>query len=206
MCVICILFFIIIFYRQMSLNLKYALYQVMAGIIALGILYAWLISVARAEGTDKDPLIGIYRYFGEPFLNLGHLFWGHVKAHPYGERLFDRITNPFPSDWTRHDIYMYWWSYTGVPNFNFKTIYGDFYIEFGWWEAIVIIVAIGMSFNYIFSHLKMTLATLPIFYFYLQICIFSFAGFTKHDMGFIYQLLFIFLYIKILPRIVSKRY
>ena len=125
--VICILFFVVIFYKRMSSQLKRSFFQVIIGMLVLGTFYAWLITIARNEGSGRDPLEGIYRYFGEPFLNLGHLFWGHVKAHPNGARLFDRIYNQFPSDWTRSDIYMYWWDYTGVPNYNFKTIFGDFY-------------------------------------------------------------------------------
>ena len=75
-------------------------------------------------------------YFGESYPNLGLRVWPVENInHPYGERLFPSLGLWGDSDnrsfFDAADRSYYWVSVTNAPVVNFKTMFGDLYVEFG---------------------------------------------------------------------------
>jgi oligosaccharide repeat unit polymerase len=129
------------------------------------------------------------RYFGESFPNLGFLFWEKVARHPMGERLFPNffIDNERLLYNSVDESYQYWMGITGVPVLNFKTYFGDLYIEFGIIGAFIFVV-VSFILMKLFFNRKVTIYSLPILYYYFQLCVFAFAGFTKGGHTSFFQL------------------
>ena len=104
----------------------------------LGIVfYALVISVARAKGDSNVALFRIFRYFGEPFLNLGLVYWNSTDVHTYGVRFFPKLLEwvggmELPdSKYGAEGLREFWTHIYGVNMYYFKTLFGDLYMEFG---------------------------------------------------------------------------
>ena len=196
----CILFFIFIFYDFFSKKQLKQIFYCGTCILMIFVFYTWIITTERVG--KSEGLESIFRYFGESFPNLGFSFWNKVTYNPMGERLFPSgaFEKTFESV---DDFYRYWWSKTDVPVLNFKTYFGDLYIEFGTIGAIAFNFFLS-AIVYRFIFIKgTTIEYLPFIYYYFQLCVFSFAGFTKGGHHAAFQLMIIiilFLGIKIVKK------
>ncbi|MCF0124556.1 MAG: oligosaccharide repeat unit polymerase, partial [Clostridia bacterium] len=98
-------------------------------------MFSFAISLSRAgDNADEAKNAVILRYFGEPFPNLGFNIWGHNINHPMGSRFFPSIFGTNISSYAyegRNGGFLYWEHFVGIRMLNFKTIFGDTYIEFG---------------------------------------------------------------------------
>lgn len=204
MTMFCFIFFILIFWKYLSFKVKKKIFLILSLLIICGGVYFWIISLQRAESGNYDPLITLYRYFGEPFPNLGILIWDHVKYNPNGERLFSAF---YPSHgFTDTNIAVeYWWGKIGVPTYYFKTIFGDLYIEYGVYKTLGIIFILSWCFNKVLSKLRINFVTLPLLYYYFQICVYAFAGWTKAEWGALYQLICVIFFIVLAPKFIKKK-
>lgn len=186
----CMLFFIFVFYDFLSKKQLKTITYFGAFVLLIFIFFTWTITTDRVG--ESEGLESIFRYFGESFPNLGFSFWNKVSHNPMGERLFpsEEFEKSFESV---DDFYRYWWYKTGVPVLIFKTYFGDLYIEFGTIGALSFtIILSAIVYKFIFSK-GTTIDYLPFIYFYFQLCVFSFAGFTKGGHNAAFQLTIIFI-------------
>lgn len=140
-------------------------------------VYLILISIDRlANSNTETPITSILRYFGEAFPNLGNSFWGKVQTHPYGFRLFfDGVY----SQESVQDGYTFWQAYTGVPVLNFKTIFGDLYVEFGTTIALLIIVGLSIGFKWFIGNGKIDFWKFSFILWYFELVLQGVFGFVK---------------------------
>ena len=187
------LFFVIFFASYLPKTFLSKIYLYSTVFLSVGLFFSWLITSDRV-GKGAQGVNSILRYFGESFPNLGFLFWDKVARHPMGERLFPNffIDNERLLYTSVDDSYQYWMGITGVPVLNFKTYFGDLYIEFGVIGAFVF-VGVGFILMKIFFNKKVTIYSLPILYYYFQLCVFAFAGFTKGGHTSFFQLFIVIL-------------
>ena len=189
----CFLFFVLVFNKYISRNNKKKLLIFSFLLISVIITYSWLITTERFGSNSKstEGVSSILRYFGEAFPNLGFRIWDNVINHPMGKRLFPDFFETTKNALSIHESYLYWEQITGVPVINFKTYFGDLYIEYGLIGAFVFILFISIIFKIINKAFGITIYTLPILYIYFQLCVYSFAGFTKGGWHTIFQLIII---------------
>lgn len=129
------IFYIVLFYSRFEAKTKRMIKVLGLGTVLLACVYGVLISASRSS-FGVSTMDGIARYFGEPYPNLSVSYWNASNInHPYGARHFYGIYKFFDNSLDlgtglgeRHN---YWTSYTNVPIYNFKTLYGDLYIEYG---------------------------------------------------------------------------
>lgn len=196
MSLFCFLFFILLLWKYISRNILKKIYFCVVGFITLALIYSWSITAERV-GKGSEGFNSVLRYFGESFPNLGFSFWDRVIKHPMGERLFPNLfpsTGKMLSNLSVDETYQYWYNKTGVPVLNFKTYFGDLYIEFGTLYAFLFIVIFSLIMKKCLSRNSVTLCNLPFLYYYYQLCVFSFAGFTKGGHHAFFQLLIVIIF------------
>ena len=151
-------------------------------IIAISIIaiYLGFITIDRLANSDSEtPITSILRYFGEAFPNLSNSFWDRVIRHPYGTRLFPDFFGSGYSAESVQDGYKYWQAYTGVPVLNFKTIFGDLYIEFGTIIALCIILGISCCFKWFIGNGKINFWKFSFILWYFELVLQGIFGFVK---------------------------
>ena len=176
-----ILFFVVLFKNYVTRKTKK--YIVIMGLIGTFIMVSYSIIITESRLEDKNsetPIASIERYFGESFPNLGYSFWDKVHYHPMGERLFPEsygYSRKERFDSTR-DYHLFWGNKTKVPILNFKTFFGDLYIEFSVIGALIFVSIFALLFRFIMGG-KVTYYNIGVAYMYFQICSMGFAGVTK---------------------------
>ena len=169
-------FFIILFYKYIQRNNKRNLIMIVGIAIVPIIMIVWGISIARFESSDLGVFGSISRYFGEVFPNLDFQYWNHVKNFTYGARHFSAIYSLFGSNQVQQlqgfgERFDFWSVYTGVSAANFKTLFGDLYVEFNTIGAVffVFILSLLMEF-YIRKNKKLKLSNIILIYVYFCYC------------------------------------
>lgn len=173
--VIGISFFVIIFWNQ--INIKYRIKLRKAALVFMipTILLASAISSDRFQNSDEGGFGSMIRYFGEAFPNLDCLYWNQVTNHTYGARMFsDYVTFLTGAKAEQLDgfgeRFDFWSSYTGVPAANFKTFYGDLYVEFNEYGALVFVLLFFVFEWILFSVIKFSLSSIPIYFVFFSFC------------------------------------
>lgn len=118
--------------------------------------YVVTISLSRFEAisgsvADKTQQQNeIVHYLGESYPNLGYFFYGKVKKHPNGRRFFPEFFKDNPENQYKYEgidgKFSYWNRITKVPMEVFKTTWGDWYVEYGFWESIVALIIVFFIF------------------------------------------------------------
>lgn len=176
------------------------------GLIAL---FTIAVSISRFDDSNssQSSSSSIIRYLGEAYPNLSNNIWGKVLHYPMGLRMFPFITGSITdSNVVSLADQQEWWEYfTGIPMLNFKTLYGDFYIEFGEYGALLAILIMTLIFYPFLRSKKLTFWCLPVWGVYLDILVisplfFSYRG-TSRVYTFVYCILgsafiYFFLYAK----------
>lgn len=179
-----IAFYFIIFYPHFDRRLKHKSVFVILCLIGIIMVYSIVISFARLEDTSTEtPFYSVIRYFGEAFPNLGNLFWGEVTRHPYGTRLFPYLFGLTYIEESVQDGYAFWQMFTGVPVLNFKTIYGDLYIEFGEFLPLVIVTFISLLFSLFLGKRNISFWKMALVYWYFDLILQGVFGFNKGGQG-----------------------
>ena len=153
-----------------------------------------LITIQRL-GDSTEGGNSILRYFGESFPNLGYIMYDQVIVHPMGIRFYPEFLWGNNPPWSStDDSYEYWGNITGVPVINFKTFFGDLYIEFGLVLTFVLVGLLFLIISYI-TQKKFSVITLPIVFLYMRMCSQSFAGYTlvNHSSVFQFEVTFLFM-------------
>lgn len=140
------------------------------------IIFLTLITLARAESSSTDAEIGLWSYFGESFVNLGTFIYEQNDRFTYGARLFPVFFNfltgiSFDIDSGIANYYDFWTSYTGVYVHIFKSLFGDLYLEFGTFVALLFmfILCIIVTFTFKNRHINSYFKT-SIVYLYICFC------------------------------------
>lgn len=125
----------------------------------------------RTEGsTSETPLTQVLRYLGEPYPHLGNAFWNKVIVYPMGKRLFPFVIEPstiITSTKSLGEQHIIWESITGVPILNYKTLYGDFYVDFGPYIPFAVIFVYSLILKSFTSQGKVKFAAYPVLYYYI---------------------------------------
>lgn len=174
------IFFILLFKKHVSSKIKKIVIVIFCASLSFMAFYSLMITESRMENSRVEtPMSSIVRYFGEPFPNLGYSFWGKVKYHPMGERLFPEIYGTKKLEFeSTSDRYLYWERVTHVPVLNFKTMFGDLYIEFGVVGALIFVVLFSRLFIKVMNG-EICYYNIGLAYIYFQMCFMGFAGLTK---------------------------
>ncbi|WP_434979874.1 O-antigen polymerase [Daejeonia sp. YH14] len=186
-----------IFKNFLNSSLKKLVYVFFITFITVFVVYAAAITVSRfgEKNSPATPIDAVFSYFGEPFLNFDMVFWDQVKKTTYGERLFPGVTNFIGisdvdlkmTSGERSDIY---YRKTGVPVHLFKTLPGDFYVDFGLLGSIILAIIISvMGCVFIRMSRKDTIQfhTLLLYFFYYQVCIYGVFDYTQIGIRGIYN-------------------
>jgi len=182
-----IIFVLLPLWAYLSKQFKKKLVHIAFVFLILGFIYAVSMTVARVSGSltsNETPFSSVIRYFGEPFPNLGNNLWGQVKSYLMGHRMYPELFG-FDIDNTnsQYDNFNYWQSICGVPVLNYKTIYGDFYLEFGPIYALIIIASIGLLMNLYIKKRRLSFIQLPLYSFYIDICVTAPLWFSRRNIG-----------------------
>lgn len=159
--------------------IKYAL-------IAVGLFSIYIVSMTIARVSDSQsetPFTSIVRYFGEPYPNLGNNLYGHVKHYLMGRRMFPELFGFDNSGKTQYELFSIWYSYCGVATLNYKTIFGDFYIEFGTAISLLIIFSIGFIMNLYLKKGKLYFHQIPLYAYYMTLCSTAPLWFNQRNTG-----------------------
>lgn len=166
-----LLFYYLLFKKNFSDKLE-RLFRI--AILSGGLLmafYAYNIQNDRAGGDTDVTENTILRYMAEPMLNLGYYVWDDVKTHPYGARLFPELFD-VPKFESVDDRFSYWTNITGIPEAKFTTTWGDFYVEFGPFLGIIMLLLLYWVWNKFLTNNYMNFYFIPItYYFYHYFCI-----------------------------------
>ena len=173
-------------------------------VVSLGLLfagflfvYAIYITIDRFQNSDLDTQDGIIRYLGEPFPNLGNQLWNNVSRNPMGLRFFPFIFGFDENTLSVADYQMFWEHIVGVPMLNFKTIYGDFYIEFGKIGGLIGVIILSVIWIIVLKSKCLKLYMIPLLAIYLHTItmaplFFSYRGTNKY-MEVLLAIIFTFL-------------
>ena len=175
-----------------------------AGLIALALVVGVSISITESReeaGKQRDTVSSIVNYFGQPTLNASYVYYGKVKSHPMGARLFDKREGdkskalPFQ---------VYWSNVTGVPTHYFKSFYGDLYIEFGTFAALVFLLLYVSLWNRVVLTNYYKPIYLPFLWIYFHMLIY--ANFDFEKLTFLRNVWFPFLilFCVLLSRLLKK--
>lgn len=125
-------------------DVKKRIYSVALVAVSMLAFYAVVISFARVDGDADVAINKLFRYFGEPFLNLGLVYWDSTDVHTYGIRYFPKLLEIFggfelpDSKYGIDAMREFWSNVYRVNMYYFKTLFGDLYIEFGTIGAFVV--------------------------------------------------------------------
>ena len=122
------------------------------------------------DSTTETPLTSVLRYLGEPYPHLGNVFWNKVLFYPMGTRLYPFIFEPatiISNANSLGDQHAAWEILTGVPILNYKTLYGDFYVDFGPYIPFIVIFIYALILKVFTKNGKVVFASYPILYYYI---------------------------------------
>lgn len=185
-----LIFFVLLFRKSLSKQFMKVIYSF--GAIFLFIMISFSLDITSSRlGNKRDGIDSIFRYFGEAFPNLGFNIWDKVIYHPMGERLFPDFVSHNYKFYSIDDAYAFWENKTGVPVLNFKTLFGDLYIEFGILYAFIFLLILAIIMNLFITKRSLKFYNISYLYYYYQLCILGFAGFTKEGHNALFSLFII---------------
>lgn len=194
--ILCLLFFVILLRNYTPKKFIRIIEILFISILSIVLFYSWIITVYRVS-DGASGFESICRYFGEPFPNLGGNYWNQVLVHPMGTRLYPNLFG-IELNGSTQDIYDYWYIITGVPVLNFKTYFGDLYIEFDVIGAFVFVTLGTLLMLAIVKNKSLGFLKLPCVYYYYQLCVYAFAGMTKEGHHATFELFIVFTVIFVL--------
>ena len=197
------------FYRNFPSTVQKRMVSIALYIGAFFLLYVIGQTISRfGQGGAETPIGSILRYLGEPFPNLGNIYWEKVNVHPLGARMYPFI---FQSGTAQNsaqslaDSHTLWEWITGVPILVYKTIYGDFYVEFGKWLAFVPILIYALYMKVFTLAKKVNLANVAILFYFLEIAATAPFFFQKRDFYNVRMLLFMAISYAVIMYILKRK-
>ena len=181
-----LLFVFIPFWTQIPKNAKRYIVSFAPYVVLLFLTYAISMTLYRVEdSTTETPLTTVLRYLGEPYPHLGNAFWNKVLFYPMGARLYPFIFEPatiISNANSLGDQHAVWEILTGVPILNYKTLYGDFYVDFGPYIPFAIIFIYSLILKVFTKKGKVAFASYPILYYYIIIATAAPLWFNQRDL------------------------
>lgn len=164
-------FFLILFWPKFSKSVRRSILLSVSLSVVVGLVYIINISVSRWGGSSADASDGVIRYFGESYPNLAWRIWP-VEGHTLdGMRMFPTIYEMFGgyipqyNDEGAFGSYFLFEMISGWPIINFKTFYGDLFVEFGPYVPFLIAIAYLIIVNLMQAKLRYSVFSLLIFHF-----------------------------------------
>lgn len=148
----------------------------------LVIPYIAAMSSGRVEGASETAVGSIIRYFGEPFPNLGYVLWDKVNFL-MGRRMFPELFGYNYDEMSQYDLFRHLAFYAKVPVLNYKTIFGDFYLEFGTTITICIFICVSYFMCRYLDKGKLSFYSIPLYAYYLDICATAPLWFSRRNTG-----------------------
>jgi oligosaccharide repeat unit polymerase len=177
-----IFFFILFFYSFFNKKIQRKIISGFIGILCILAIVVISISISRFENTS-GVWESIIRYLGETYPNMGYVYWDNVKNHSMGQDSYPFIyellsgKKPVNPPTGFFEKYAFWEEYTGVPVLYFKPLFCNYYIKYGTFIAIILIILIALIMRkYISRHTHIYLYNVPILYFYSISCCHSIIG------------------------------
>lgn len=159
------------FWSQFHSKIKLYIKAGIPWVVLLFFAYAVSMTLYRVEdSTTESPLTSVLRYLGEPYPHLGNAFWNKVLYYPMGARLYPFLVEPSSVISTAQslgDQHSIWEMITGVPILNYKTLYGDFYVDFGPYIPFLIIFLYSLLLKIFIKNGVVKFASYPILYYYI---------------------------------------
>lgn len=168
-------------------------------------VYAIYITIDRFENSDLDTADGIFRYLGEPFPNLGNQLWENVRNHPMGLRFLPFLFGFEETSSSVGDYQDFWEMFVGVPMLNFKTIYGDFYIEFGKYGGLIGIFILSMIWMFVLRNKNIRWYMIPIWSIYWHTITMAPLYFTYRGTSKYVQILWAIIFMFIIKKYLYKK-
>lgn len=179
-----ILFYFILFRKHFGIRFVKNVRLIFVIIVAVFALVALAITNSRIENkqgyVEQDYSRHlILNYLGQSYPNLGYYYYDKLTNHPEGRRFFPEFFSP-----NTEELYKkmnmsrteYWNSKMNVPMEKFKTLWGDWYVEFGFIGSIVGLILLFVFFKSICFNYKYHLFGIPILVYYFEkVCMFAFA-------------------------------
>ena len=168
-------FFILLFFNYLSVNQRKYIYfySSIVGFVILLITYS--ISEGRYGDSNIGTNLSILRYFGETFPNIGYQYWDKVVHHTYGARQFTDYYSflfGFKIDYIGfNERFIFWTNYTGVNCAYFKSLFGDLYVEFGTFGALVFSTLLSGIIYLYFKNNKFCFASSGLYFLYYSFCV-----------------------------------
>lgn len=132
-----------------------------------------IFTTSRFESAEYTPLMSVFKYFGESFLNFNCTFWGNVDEHPMSEFKFPFIYEFYDAPHTflsRRERYTFFADMTGTNVLLFKTIVGDFYLEYGALLGGVVLIILSRLYSKVIRFKKqIRFSTLILFFYYYEL-------------------------------------
>lgn len=151
-----IVFYYLLFRPTLSPNYNKRITIIGSIIGIIMIFYVITITLSRFEAINgvsansRQQQNEIVHYLGESYPNLGYFYYGKVYNHPNGRRFFPEFFADNPENKYKHSgldtKFEYWESITHVPMALFKTSWGDWYLEYGFWGSFIAIILVYLFF------------------------------------------------------------
>lgn len=171
------------FSSEIPVKMKKLLYAFVILVLLGLVFYALVVSVARAKGDSDVAVFRIFRYFGEPFLNLGLVYWNSTDVHTYGVRFFPKVLEwvgglELPdSKYGAEGLREFWTHIYGVNMYYFKTLFGDLYMEFGVIGSYVVVIVLALVARFVKKLKNSFLCHFIMFYYARNVVIYGIFGF-----------------------------
>ena len=163
----------LLFKKFIPRNTKRILYIGSIAFLIILIPVAVIFTTSRFEETAYTPLMSVFKYFGESFLNFNCTFWGNVEEYPMGEFKFPFIYQIVDSPHTflsRRERYSFFSDMTGTNVLLFKTIVGDFYLEYGALLGGLVLIILSRLYSRVIRFKKqIRFSTLILFFYYYEL-------------------------------------
>lgn len=172
-------FFVILFWPQLSNSIKRMIVLGAMALIVLGLVYIIAISLSRSGEDVSESNDGVLRYFGESYPNFAWTIWPVEGRHLEGMRTFPTLYELFGGYIPQYNdegiagSHLMYEMISGWPILNFKTFYGDLYVEFGTYIPYLIAIAYLVIVNMMQAKLKYSVFSLLIFHFSFMALIFG---------------------------------
>lgn len=198
-------FFVILFWMLIGKRVRKMI--LCTALVGGAVLMTSVIAISNARfSATSDTSDEIFRYFGEPFPNLGFNIWNHDIRHPYGARYFPsliRLESRNNYSKNQNDLMYFWGGYVGIPMINFKTLFGDLYIEFGVLGALLISSSIFLCMRKITFRKRMNILDLVYIFYCFHCCIYGLFGFSLKERFFM-DLILVVIIVSVLKKTFLK--
>lgn len=132
-----------------------------------------IFTTSRFEKSAYTPLMSVFKYFGESFLNFNCTFWGNIEEYPMGEFKFPFVYEFYDVPHTfisRRERYNFFSDMTGTNVLLFKTLVGDFYLEYGALLGGMVLISLSRLYSRVIRFNKqIRFSTLLLFFYYYEL-------------------------------------